>query len=68
MQINQNKFQATMLGLQGFLNCKSLNLNGIEIKCEHSGRISFGETGFGFGNCPFVDQTFLKPEPALLFV
>ena len=25
-----------MLGLQGFLNCKSLNLNGLEIKCEDS--------------------------------
>ena len=25
-----------MLGLQGFLKCKSLNLNGIEIKCEDS--------------------------------
>ena len=36
MQANPDKFQAIMLGLQGFLNCKSLNLNGIEIKCEDS--------------------------------
>ena len=36
MQANQDKFQAIMLGLQGFLNCKSLNLNGLEIKCEDS--------------------------------
>ena len=36
MQTNQDKFQAIMLGLQGFLNCKSLNLNGLEIKCEDS--------------------------------
>ena len=33
MQANPDKFQAIMPGLQGFLNCKSLNLNGIEIKC-----------------------------------
>ena len=36
MQANPDKFQAIMLGLQGFLKCKSLNLNGIEIKCEDS--------------------------------
>ena len=34
MQAHPDKFQAIMLGLQEFLNCKSLNLNGIEIKCE----------------------------------
>ena len=36
IQAHPDKFQAIMLGLQEFLNCKSLNLNGIEIKCEDS--------------------------------
>ena len=36
MQANPDKFQAIMLGLLGFENCKSLNLNGTEIKCEES--------------------------------
>ena len=36
MQANPNKFQAIMLGKSGFKNCKSLFLNGTEIKCEYS--------------------------------
>ena len=36
MQANPDKFQAIMLGMLGFENCKSLNLNGTEIKCEES--------------------------------
>ena len=36
MQANLDKSQAIMLGLQRFLNCMSLNLNGLEIKCEDS--------------------------------
>ena len=34
MQANPDKFQAIMLGKSGFENCKSLFLNGTEIKCE----------------------------------
>ena len=36
MQANPDKFQAIMLGKSGFENCKSLFLNGTEIKCEDS--------------------------------
>ena len=36
MQANPDKFQAIMLGKLGFENCKSLFLNGTEIKCEDS--------------------------------
>ena len=36
MQANLDKFQAIMLGKSGFDNCKSLFLNGTEIKCEDS--------------------------------
>ena len=36
MLANPDKFQAFVLGLQGFLKCKSVSLNGIEIKCEDS--------------------------------
>ena len=36
MQANPDKFQAIMLGKSGFENCKSLLLNGTEIKCEDS--------------------------------
>ena len=36
MQANPDKFQAIMLGKPGFENCKSLFLNGTEIKCEDS--------------------------------
>ena len=36
MQSNPDKFQAIMLGKSGFENCKSLFLNGTEIKCEDS--------------------------------
>ena len=36
MQANPDKFQAIMLGKSGFENCKSLFLNGTEIKCMDS--------------------------------
>ena len=36
MQANPDKFQAILLGKSGFENCKSLFLNGTEIKCEDS--------------------------------
>ena len=36
MQANPDEFQAIMLGKSGFENCKSLLLNGTEIKCEDS--------------------------------
>ena len=34
IQVNPDKFLAIMLGKSGFENCKSLFLNGTEIKCE----------------------------------
>ena len=34
MQANPDKFQTIKLGKSGFENCKSLFLNGTEIKCE----------------------------------
>ena len=36
MQANPDKFQATMLGILGFENCKSLIVDGTVIKCEDS--------------------------------
>ena len=36
MHVNPDKFQAIMFGKSGFENCKSLFLNGTEIKCEDS--------------------------------
>ena len=36
LQANPDKFQAMMLGILGFENCKSLLLDGTEIKCEDS--------------------------------
>ena len=36
LQANPDKFQAIMLGKSGFVNCKSLFLNGTEIKCKDS--------------------------------
>ena len=42
MQANPDKFQAIMLGKSGFENCKSLCLNGTDIKCEDSVKVSKG--------------------------
>ena len=36
LQANPDKFQAIKLGKSGFVNCKSLFLNGTEIKCKDS--------------------------------
>ena len=36
LQANPDKFQAIILGKSGFVNCKSLFLNGTEIKCKDS--------------------------------
>ena len=36
MQANPDKFQAIMLGKQGFENCKSLNICGSTIQCEET--------------------------------
>ena len=59
MQANPDKFQAIMLGKSGFENCKSLFLNGTEIKCEDSVKLLNSMAAVKFLDLIFRNNFFI---------
>ena len=67
MQVNPDKFLAIMLGKSGFENCKSLFLNGTEIKCEDSVKLLGVTIDYLLNFDLHVSNIFIKLQDKLMF-